>query len=104
MEDEIQKFTLGTYTIVLLTQNIPFTDISEKKSKIHIYCIVNRNTDIEALRKVMKNTVSSFTNRFTSLDIFNHNRKKFAIFNERVDMILGDLIYKTEDRFRNVFS
>ena len=103
MEDEIQKFTLGTYTIVLLTQHIPFTDISEKKSHIHIYCIVNKNTDIEWLRKVMKNTLSSFTSRFTSYDIINHNRSKFTIFDERVDQILGDLIYKKEDRFRNVF-
>ncbi len=104
LEDEIQKFTLGTYRIVLLSQSIPFTDISEKKSKIHIYCIVNRNTDIDSLRKVMKDTLSSFTNRFTSFDIMNHNKLKLATFSERVDVILGDLIYKTEDRFRNVFS
>ena len=104
MEDEIQKFTLGTYTVVLLTQNIPFTDISEKKSKIHILCIVNKNTEIESLRKIMDNILTSFTNRFTSLDIFNHNRKKFVEFNERIDVLLGDLIPKTEDRFRNVIG
>ena len=90
LEDEIQKFTLGTYTIVLLTQNIPFADISEKKSQIHIYCIVNENTEIELLRKLMKNTLSIFTNRFTSFDIINHNRKKFATFDKRIDLIFGD--------------
>ncbi len=103
LEDEIQKFTLGTYTIVLLTHSIPFAQVSEKKSKIYIYCIVNRNTDIDSLRKVMRDTLNSFTNRFTSFDILNHNKEKLATFNERVDVILGDLIYKTEDRFRNVF-
>lgn len=104
LEDEILKFTLGTYTIVLLSQSIPFTDISEKKSQIHIYCIVNKNTEIESLRRVMKNALTSFTNRFTSLDIFNHNKKKFTEFNERIDLLFGDLIPKTEDRFRNVIG
>lgn len=104
LEDEIQKFTLGEYTIVSLSQNISFTDISEKKYQIHIYCIVNENTEIEFLRKLMKNTLSSFANRFTSFDIINHNKKKFAEFDKRIDHLFGDLINKTEDRFRNVIS
>ncbi|MHA1719698.1 MAG: hypothetical protein DRO88_14155 [Promethearchaeia archaeon] len=102
LEDEMLQFTLGTYTIVLYSKNIPFRDISEKKSKIHIYCIIDKNTKIETLRKYMKIILSSFTNRFSSFDIINHNLNKFTLFNKRVDAILGDLIYKSEDRFHNL--
>jgi len=104
LRDEMQSFTLGKYTIVLISQNFPFPDKSVKESQIQIYCIVNEDTEMELLRKVMKITLFNFTNRFTSFDIINRNKSKFVSFNERIDHLFGDLIYKTEDRFRNVIG
>ncbi|MHA1776398.1 MAG: hypothetical protein DRO88_08480 [Promethearchaeia archaeon] len=111
--EEIQSFSLGKYTITVLTHPLGDPDNSPSNlDKSHnnsalkplmMYCIVDQNSDDKIVLKTMKEAMLQFCNRFSVYDISQNKVKKFKKFDKRLDKIFGDLILKSEDRFKSLF-
>ncbi|MCF2141926.1 MAG: hypothetical protein K9W44_17880 [Candidatus Lokiarchaeota archaeon] len=116
--EEIQSFSLGKYTITVITHNIADSADSadsEANSKSNsdvdhsslepllMYCIVDQNSDDKTVLKTMREALFQFSNRFSIYDITHKKVKKFKKFDKRLDKIFGDLILKSEDRFKSLF-
>ncbi|MHA1673814.1 MAG: hypothetical protein ACTSYI_09295 [Promethearchaeota archaeon] len=107
--EEIQSFSLGKYTITIITHDL--NEHSERSSDhpdhisdtLMMYCIVDQNSDDKTVLKTMKEALGHFTNRFSTFDITQKKIKKFKKFGKRLDVIFGDLILKSEDRFKSLF-
>jgi hypothetical protein len=67
------------------------------------YEIIEKDTDAELVKKLLKKINEYFLNRFSTHDIFSKKPKYFRKFDERVNEILGDIRMKTEDRFKSIF-
>jgi hypothetical protein len=108
--EQVQSFSLGEYSIVLVSSDIGVAVSEDEddeetipKKKLLMYCIVNRNTDEKIIIKSMNEALFQFTNRYSINDIFQKKVKKFKKFEKRLDKIFGDLILKSEDRFKSLF-
>ncbi|TFH28161.1 MAG: hypothetical protein E4G98_05555 [Promethearchaeota archaeon] len=107
--EEIQSFSLGKYTITIIThdlnQNSGFSPDAPNQiaDPLMMYCIVDQNSDDKTVLKTMREALSHFTNRFSTFDIQQKKIKKFTKFDKRLDVIFGDLILKSEDRFKSLF-
>jgi hypothetical protein len=101
-DDEIQSFSLGEYSIVLIAHELkePNTDA---KANLQMYCIIEKDTDEKAIKESMHEAMNQFLNRFSINDIFSKKKKKFKKFPTRLDNIFKDLILKSEDRFKSLF-
>lgn len=107
--EEIQSFSLGKYTITVITQDLTNDDDPAADNslglvdKLMMYCIVDQNSDDKTVLKTMREALFQFTNRFSTFDIKQKKMKKFKKFDKRLDKIFGDLILKSEDRFKSLF-
>ncbi|WP_457558008.1 hypothetical protein [Candidatus Harpocratesius sp.] len=113
--EEIQSFSLGKYTITVITHNIADSTDVETNSKpnsnvdhsslepLLMYCIVDQNSDDKTVLKTMREALFQFSNRYSIYDITHKKIKKFKKFDKRLDKIFGDLILKSEDRFKSLF-
>jgi hypothetical protein len=68
-----------------------------------MYTIVEKSSDEKVVTKAMNNILSVFLNRYSWNDIQSLNIKKFKKFNKRMEKIFGDLILRSEDRFKSLF-
>lgn len=107
--EEMQSFSLGEYSIVFISHKVGVStdeDNSENitnEERIMMYCIVNKNTDEKIILKSMNDALFQFTNRFSMDDLYHRKLKKFKKFEKRLEKIFGDLILKSEDRFKSLF-
>ncbi len=107
--EEVRSFSLGEYSIVLISHEIGLSleeEIDQSISnikKITMHSIINKNSDENTIIKTMNEALFQFTNRFSVNDIFEKRIKKFKKFEKRIDKIFGDLILKSEDRFKSLF-
>ncbi|TFG04054.1 MAG: hypothetical protein EU539_11690 [Promethearchaeota archaeon] len=102
--DDINVVSLQSYKLVCNCEMIALP--GEDKDNTHpllAYCIIEKETDSEVVKKLLFNILQTFLNRFSLNDIFSKKKKYFKDFNERIDKILGDLKLKTEDRFKSLF-
>ena len=107
--EEMQSFSLGEYSIVFKSNKIGVSDDEDNPDNfsnaenIMMYCIVNKNTDEKIILKSMNDALFQFTNRYSMNDLYNRKLKKFKKFEKRLEKIFGDLILKSEDRFKSLF-
>ncbi|MHA1520409.1 MAG: hypothetical protein ACTSVZ_09220 [Promethearchaeota archaeon] len=107
--EEIQSFSLGKYTITIISHDLnEGSDLSPDNPNriadpLMMYCIVDENSHDKTVLKTMREALALFTNRFSTFDITQKKIKKFKKFNKRLDVIFGDLILKSEDRFKSLF-
>ena len=101
--DAIQSFTLGDYSIVLISHEISEPINPTNKVPLMMYCIVEKNTDEKAIKQCMQDAVTQFLNRYSLNDIFEKKTKKFKDFPDRLSKIFKDLILKSEDRVKSLF-
>ncbi|MHA1583622.1 MAG: hypothetical protein ACTSWL_00075, partial [Promethearchaeota archaeon] len=57
----------------------------------------------KSVNKSMQEAIFQFLNRYSWNDIHELKLKKFSKFGKRMDKIFGDLILKSEDRFKSLF-
>ena len=108
--DEIRSFSLGDYSIILMTQVLSDPNQINNPSytpsfvdTLLMFCICEKNTDEKAIQKGMADALFQFQNRYSLNDIYAKKKKKFKKFPERLDNIFKDLILKSEDRFKLLF-
>ncbi len=107
--EEMQSFSLGDYSIVFISHQLGALKAEDdientvQEEKITMYCIVNKNTDEKIVIKSMNDALFQFTNRYSMNDLYNRKLKKFRKFEKRLEKIFGDLILKSEDRFKSLF-
>ena len=106
--EAIQGFSIGDYAVVIVmhTIEIPSKDKnleSTEKKQLLMYTIVDKESDEDVIKKVMDKALFQFTNRFSWYDIIERKAKKFKKFTPRLTKIFGDLVLKSEDRFKSIF-
>src|SRR6056297_3659244 len=98
--DEIQNFTLGEHSIILITREIEEPINPDNKQNLQMYAIVEKDTDEKTVKKCMEDAMNQFLNRFSVNYIFQKKTRKFRKFPKRLDKIFQDLRLRTEDRFK----
>ena len=106
--ESIQGFSIGDYAVVIVmhTIEIPSKDKNSQateKKQLLMYTIVDKESDEDVIKKVMDKALFQFTNRFSWYDIIERKSKKFKKFTPRLTKIFGDLVLKSEDRFKSIF-
>ena len=77
--------------------------VATDKKQLLMYSIVDKESDEDVIKKVMDSALFQFTNRFSWYDIIEKKTKKFKKFTSRLTKIFGDLVLKSEDRFKSIF-
>ena len=104
--ESLQSFSLGTYSILLISSDFEIRDSensASNKESILIYGIVDSQSNEKSVNKSMQEAIFQFLNRYSWNDIHELKLKKFSKFGKRMDKIFGDLILKSEDRFKSLF-
>ncbi len=101
--DEIQNFTLGEHSIILISTDVAEPINPDNKVPLQMYAIVEKDTDEHVVKKCMNESLQQFLNRFSLNHIFQKKTRKFKKFPKRLDDIFQDLRLRTEDRFKSLF-
>ena len=102
-DDEISSFSLGEHTIILLYHTLAEPNNPGNEVPLKMFCIVEKETNEDAIRDCMETSLTQFKNRFSVNDIFSKKMKKFKKFPDRLENIFKDLRLKPEDRFKSIF-
>ena len=100
--DDINVVSLASFKLVCYCDMIALPG-DENKIPLLNYAIIEKETDAELVKKLLKKVAEYFLNRFSTHDIFSKKPKYFRKFEERISQILGDIRMKTEDRFKSIF-
>ena len=104
--EDIQSFSLGNYSIIIVSHDIEVPTINDSTTEspsLMMYAIVDKKTDEKIVIKAMNSILTHFLNRYSWNDIQNLRLKKFKKFKSRLEKIFGDLILRSEDRFKSLF-
>ncbi|NVM31510.1 MAG: hypothetical protein HWN65_21920 [Candidatus Helarchaeota archaeon] len=96
---DIESFIMKNFKMVFLTHQLN----DSNRTKLIIYCIGDKNLEIQMARKALTKVVDAFTNKYGNLENFKGDLTIFKEFQRVIDDILGDLIRKPDDRVRSVF-
>ena len=102
--DDINVISLASFKLVCYCEMItlPDDDVTNKQPLLS-YAIIEKSTDASVVKEQLNEIISYFLNRYPLNDIFSKKPKYFKQFENRIDELLGDLKFKTEDRFRSLF-
>jgi hypothetical protein len=67
------------------------------------YAIIEKGTDPAFVKQNLKEIISKFLNYFPINEIICEDIKIFHEFKPQIDMILGDLRFKLDDRINTIF-
>ncbi len=95
--DEIENFSVGDYSITMITERIADFSEARKVVPIYLYCISQNGTNRVKLKSLMHEAISQFLNRFSLFDILHKKKEVFSDFIERFEKIFADLTQKPED-------
>jgi hypothetical protein len=101
--DDINVVSLASFKLVCYCDMITIPGDEHNKQALLNYAIIEKETDAELVKKLLKKINVYFLNRFSNHDIFSKKPKYFKKFNERINELLGDIKLKTEDRFKSIF-
>jgi hypothetical protein len=108
-KDQLQSFNVSSYSILMITIDLQGPLLASAASPDHqseqvvMYCIVDKNSDEKTIKRAMEDVLAQFLERYSIFDIRNHRNKDFKKFIKRIDSVLGDLVLKSEDRFKSLF-
>lgn len=101
--DEIQSFSLGGFSIVVAQKPLKEPIDQSHVVPLVMYCIIDKESNEKLVKSTMQTAIEHFLNRFSLVDIFERNKKKFKDFDKRIREIFKDLILKNEDRLKSLF-
>jgi hypothetical protein len=101
--DDINVVSLASFKLVCYCDMITLPGDENNKQPLLNYAIIEKETDAELVKRLLKKINVYFLNRYSKHDIFAKKPKYFKKFNERINEILGDIKLKTEDRFKSIF-
>ncbi len=102
--DDINVVSLASFKLVCFCEmvSLPGVDVDNKQPLLS-FAIIEKETDAEIVKRLLKQITENFLNRYSLHDIFSKKDKYFRKFHDRINLILGDLRMKTEDRFKSLF-
>jgi hypothetical protein len=102
--DDINVVSLASFKLVCFCEMIALPGEDKNNNQpLLSYAIIDKETDSEIVKQLLKDITINFLNRYSLFDIFEKKGKYFRKFNSRIDEILGDLKMKPEDRFKSLF-
>lgn len=103
--DDINVVSLESFKLVCYSEKIALPGEEKTNSQALLYyAIIEKDTEVEVVKKHLQKINKYFLNRFSVLDIVSKKKKYFKKFSVRINEILGDLKLKTEDRFRSILG
>lgn len=102
--DDINVVSLASFKLVCFCEMIALPgEIDNDRHPLLSYAIIEKETESEIVKNLLKEIVENFLNRYSVLNIFERKAKYFKKFEPRIGNILGDLKMKIEDRFKSLF-
>lgn len=102
--DDINVVSLASFKLVCFCEMIALPGKDKNNNQpLLSYAIIEKETDSEIVKQLLKDITINFLNRYSFFDIFEKKGKFFRKFYSRIDDILGDLKMKPEDRFKSLF-
>ncbi|WP_457557880.1 hypothetical protein [Candidatus Harpocratesius sp.] len=102
--DDLNKFSIGNFPILLISRNLPSTGKeSSEEPPILIFCIIEKDTNEKPIIDAMNSTLDQFFNRYSNFDIKTQKVEKFKKFAKRMEETFSDLALKLEDRFKALY-
>lgn len=102
--DDINVVSLASFKLVCFCEMIALPGKDKNNNQpLLSYAIIEKETDSEIVKQLLKDITINFLNRYSFFDIFEKKGKYFRKFTSRIDDILGDLKMKPEDRFKSLF-
>ena len=102
--DDINVVSMASFKLVCFCEmvTIPSQQPNNMESLLY-YAIIEKETDTELVKQLLKKINEYFQNRYSIHVIFSKKQKYFKKFEDRINEVLGDIKMKTEDRFRSLF-
>lgn len=103
-QDDLNKFAIGDYPILLVARKLtPTGESAVNEPPLLIFSIIEKDTNEKAVINAMNAALDQFLNRYSNFDIKSLKIKKFAKFEKRLEETFSDLALKLEDRFKGLF-
>ena len=102
--DDINVVSMASFKLVCFCEMvvIPSQQPNNMEPLLY-YAIIEKETDTELVKELLKKINEYFKNRYSIHVIFSKKQKYFKKFEDRINEVLGDIKMKTEDRFRSLF-
>lgn len=100
--DEIDVISLSNFNVVCCCEMIKSSDSSSKEPLLS-YAIIEKDTNADFVKQHLRKIISDFLVYFSLDEIYSKNSTFFEKFIPRIDIILGELKSKLEDRIKSIF-
>lgn len=90
--DEVKKFCIANYSILMITDKIGIPGEEEEEKPIRMYAIAENGINEKKVMSCMEDAMFQFLNRFSRYDIMQKDMKKFVEFSERFNKIFSEVI------------
>ena len=102
--DEINVISLSSFEIICYQEMVqkPSKEINDPYPLL-IFSIIEKGTNHKFVEQHLKEIFSRFLRKYALSDILTETSKFFKKFESKIDKILGDLRFNTDDRIRTVF-
>jgi hypothetical protein len=102
--DKMNIISFSNFQIVCYYKMIKLADRDlESANQLLVFAITEKETDPSLVKKHLKEILNEFMYNFEVHEIICEDGKIFTEFNEKIDLILGDLRFKLDDRISSLF-
>lgn len=103
-DDEINVISLSSFEIICYQETVQEISKEIKNPQpLLIFSIIEKGTSHRFVEQHLKEIISRFLRKYALGDILTKNPKFFKRFESKIDKILGDLRFSTDDRIRTLF-
>lgn len=101
---DLSVVSLSEYRLIYISESVKDPYSEENKLPLICYSITDNNHDnTEWTKKILKEILGLFLNRYSLYTICSPGEIDFQQFEPRVHRVVGDLRYKVEDTFQEIF-
>jgi hypothetical protein len=102
--DEINVISLSSFEIICYQEMVKNADEEiNNLEPLLIFSIIEKETSHKLVEQHLKDIISCFLKKYALNDILTKSPQFFKSFEPKIDEILGDLRFRTDDRIRSVF-
>ena len=101
---ELSVVSLSEYRLIYISESVKDPYEPENDLPLICYSITDNNhNNTEWTKKILKEILSLFLNRYSLYTICSPGEIDFQQFEPRIHKVVGDLRYKVEDTFQDIF-
>lgn len=101
---DLNVVSLSEYRLIYISQSV--TDPYREENNLPLICYSitdNNHNNIEWTKKILKEVLNLFLNRYSLFTICSPGEIDFQQFEPRIHHVVGDFRYKIEDSFQDIF-